>query len=202
MNIVRIIAGISLLVLLPAFSSAGVRISLSNGRYIIADACRDSKGKLVCDVSGGIVEISRQDITSINEVTIQRQQDVSEPSEGSGSAADEKKTEGKPAPGAKGSEISEGGAKLPGGLTASQIKRLDEITERKTVLKPEREKLIKEREQLHEDVKNQAMIRTQAEFDSYKKRISDLEAKIIGFNDEVKKLNEEEKSIIDSASVK
>lgn len=201
MKIVKIIAGISMLFLMPALSSAEVRISLSNGRSIIADACRDSDGKIICNVSSGIVEISRQDIKSMDEVKIQRQQEFLEPTEISDSAAEKKKAVEKPAVDAKGPESSDN-ARLPGGLTAAQIKRLDEITERKTVLKPEREKLIKEREQLHEDVKNQAMIRTQAEFDSYKKRIADLEAKIIGFNDEVKKLNEEEKSIIDSASVK
>jgi len=54
------------------------------------------------------------------------------------------------------------------------------------MLQPDRERLIKEREQ----------------FDAIKKRIADLEAKINGFNDEVKKLNEEEKAIIDSSVVK
>jgi len=51
-------------------------------------------------------------------------------------------------------------------------------------------------------VKNAGVIRAQEHIDAIVKRIADLEAKIIGFNDEVKKLNEEEKTIIDSAAVK
>ncbi len=92
--------------------------------------------------------------------------------------------------------------KLLKGLTPDQIKRLDEINERKAVMKPERERLIKEREQLHEDVKNAGVVRFQEQIDAIAKRITDLEARINGFNEEVKKLNEEEKAMIDSSAAK
>lgn len=95
-----------------------------------------------------------------------------------------------------------GDGKLVKGLTAEQTARFDQITERKRVLQPEREKFIKEREQLHADVKNVGVVRTQGQIDAIAKRITDLEARINSFNAEVKKLNEEEKAIIDSAAAK
>lgn len=95
-----------------------------------------------------------------------------------------------------------GEGKLVKGLTAEQTARLDQITERKGVLQPERDKLIKEREQLHADVKNAGVIRTKGQLDAITTRITDLEARINSFNAEVKKLNEEEKAIIDSTAAK
>lgn len=86
------------------------------------------------------------------------------------------------------------------GLTPDQIKRLDEINERKAVLKPERERLIREREQLHEDVRNSGVVRFQEQIDAIARRITDLEARINGFNEEVKKLNEEEKRLIEDVN--
>lgn len=91
-----------------------------------------------------------------------------------------------------------GDSKLVKGLSAEQASRLDQITERKSVLQPERDKLIREREQLHADVKNAGVIRTRGQLNAITTRITELEARINGFNAEVKKLNEEEKAILDS----
>jgi len=65
-----------------------------------------------------------------------------------------------------------------------------------------RNRLIKEREQLHEDVKNAGVVRTQEQIDAIVKRITDLEARINGFNDEVKRLNDEESKLIEESRPK
>lgn len=184
---------------LKAEGRTGMKITLKNGRSIIADSCRDVSGKLLCIVSGGSMQIDRQEIASITDVKLQSSSSdrTAEPSDGK---ADDRKTADNTLAGAKGAQPNDG--KLVRGLTADKIKRLDQITERKAVLQPEREKLIKEREQLHEDVKNMGMIRKQEQYDDLKKRIADLEARINSFNDEGKKLNEEEKAIMDSAAVR
>lgn len=76
-------------------------------------------------------------------------------------------------------------------------KRLDEIELRKKGLAEKKDRLIKDREQLYADVDKKRMVKTQAEFDAFKKRISELEKQIKQFNDEVKTLTEEEQRLID-----
>ncbi len=183
---------------LKADALTEVRITLKNGRSITADFCRDAKSKLLCVVNGGRMEIDRREIASMREVKVQRISSMdSEPSD---AVAEDGKPADKAAAGEKGQTPADG--RMVRGFTPEQVKRLDEITERKQLMQPERERLIKEREQLHEDVKNAGVIRSQEQFDGIKKRISDLEATIINFNDEIKKLNEEEKGIIDSSAAK
>ncbi|MBI5632994.1 MAG: hypothetical protein HZA15_05895 [Nitrospirae bacterium] len=182
-------------------SIKGLRIVLKSGKVIIADACTEFGSLLRCDTPNGAVEVEREDVESMREITIV-QRFAAEPQQTAGAAGVGKKDEnGRTASGAN-QPAQPGEGKLVRDLTPVQIKRLDEITERKTVLKPERERLINEREQLHEDVNKMAAIRGQEQYDALKKRISDLEARIIGFNDEVTKLNEEEKTILDSPAVK
>ncbi len=178
----------------------GVKISLKNGRSVVADFCRDVRGKLLCSVSGGSLEIDRQDIESIRDVKLQSMSSGVSPAEPSDSKTDDKKPGDKAPAGAKGAQPKDG--KIVGGLTAEQARQLDAINERKTVLQPERERLMKEREQLHADVKNAGVMRSQEQFDTIKRRIADLETKINGFNEEVNKLNEEEKALIDSSAAK
>ncbi|UCE79240.1 MAG: hypothetical protein JSV13_00960 [Nitrospiraceae bacterium] len=81
--------------------------------------------------------------------------------------------------------------------TSDAEKRLDEIELRKKELAKEKEKLIKNRQQLYDDVEEKGIVKTQAEFDALKKRISELEKLIKQFNDEVKTLTEEEQRLID-----
>jgi hypothetical protein len=177
-------------------ASAGMQITLKNGRTVIADSCRDVKGKLLCDFEGGTFEIDRQEIERIQDVKVLRQplRDISD--ESKATAAEKAPDKEKPLSPEK-AEANRSGGKVVDGLTPEQIKRLDEINERKAVLQPERERLIQEREQLHQDSNRWGVIRTQEQFNAIKKRIADLETKIMGFNDEVTKLNEEGKAILD-----
>jgi len=185
---------------IKADTLTGVRITLKNGRSITADFCREVSGKYICMVSGGRMEIDRKEIASIREVKLQGISSIDPSGDSSDAKADEGKAADKISAGANSAEP--GAGKMTRGLTPEQMKRLDEITAKKEIMKPERERLIKEREQLHEDVKNTGMIWSQSQFDGIKKRIADLETTIVNFNDDIKKLNEEEKGIIDSAAAK
>lgn len=180
-----------------AEGTKGVMITLKSGRVIIADACREFGSQLRCDLPNGAVEVERQDIESIKEIKIMQRFAVEAQPIASAAGADKKDESDKTAAHANVPGQS-GNGRLTSSLTPEQVKRLDQIVERKTILQPEREPLIKEREQLHEDVKNMGMIRKQSQYDDLKKRISDLEIKISSFNDEVKRLNEEEAGLLDT----
>jgi hypothetical protein len=178
----------------------GVMITLKNGKVLIADACREFGSQLRCDMPNGEVAIEQQDIESTKEIKIvKRFAAEPQPTTGIPPGTDKKDESGKTTANAK-VPAGPGNGRLSGSLTPEQIKRLDQIVERKTILQPEREKLMKEREQLHEDVSRMGAIRSQEQYDSLKKKISDLETTITNFNDEVKKLNEEEKTILTPSS--
>ncbi|NJD56958.1 MAG: hypothetical protein FIA94_11220 [Nitrospirae bacterium] len=187
--------------LLAVSVSAEVKITLKNGRSFIVDACREAKGKFVCELQGGTMELDRGDIASLKDVKVQRSMPGEEASEPAGQSQ-ENKGQDKPAPEMKAAPGQNGEGKLVRGLTPEQTKRLDEINERKTVLKPEREKLIRERDQLHADVKNAGVVRTQEQIDAIAQRVRELEARINGFNDEVKRLNDEENALIAGSGAK
>ncbi len=87
-------------------------------------------------------------------------------------------------------------------LTSEQEKRLDDFDQRKSEMSARRDLLMKERDQLHLDVKDAGVIRSQDQFDTFKKRIADLETRITGFNEEVRKLNEEQKAFLEEAKGK
>ena len=191
----------TLLFVFPRAAMSEVKVSLRNGKEIIADSCRETGARLVCEKMGGTFEIEKKDIREVKGITIKHEKMHESPEEKSGTGEGGQKEAEKSTAGTKDSPKPAEGV-LIRGVNPEQEKRLEQINERKAILKPEREKLINEREQLHEDVKNTGVIRQQEQFDAIKKRIADLEAKINGFNDEVKKLNEEEKAIIDSSAVK
>ncbi|MBI5846963.1 MAG: hypothetical protein HZB31_03290 [Nitrospirae bacterium] len=189
----------ALIACMAGLSFAGVKITLKNGRTITAESCRDMKGKLLCDLEGGTFEIDRQEIVSMQDTKVLRQtpaevSDEPKPA-GSGKLPENEKPLPSDKPVVKGSE-----GKVVTGLTPDQISRLDQINEKKAALKPERERLDKEREQLNEDVKNLGLIRRQSQLDEIRGRMADLDARIKGFNDEAAKLNEEERAIIDLSS--
>lgn len=187
-----ILSGSTLFLLLPALSSSEMKITLKNGRSIIADDCRQINGAFLCDIAGGTVEFDKQEIESMKEVKIERRVVIdTQPAASNGTEAEKKEDAEK--------EISNvqtpakvGEERVVRGLSPEQTKQLDRINEKKTAMKAERERLIKEREQLHEDVKNAGVVRNQEQFNALKRRIAELEKKIISFNEEVNKLNAEE----------
>jgi chromosome segregation ATPase len=169
----------------PSLSPAAVRIELKNGGTIIADECREADGKLLCYKMGGTFEIEKRDIASIKETS------------------ERENIEEEEAPPPAQPEVKEGAAETDKGAGVEQPgaearKRLEQITERKRALQPEREKLVRERENLREEVKKAPDWMTTDKFNDLKKRISALDERINGFNAEVTQLNQEEKTILDS----
>ena len=185
----------TLLVVFPRAAMSEVKITLKNGRVIIADSCTDSEGKLTCDKSDGTFRIDKNDVTDMKKITIERAPFRQVPEEESASG---EKEAGKPEPDVKGAEKQSGGVLIKG-LKPEDEERLGQINRKKLEMKDGRERLIKERDQFHEDIKNTGIITTQEQFDAIKKRIADLETRINTFNDEAKKLNEEEQKIIESS---
>jgi chromosome segregation ATPase len=169
----------------PSPSPAAVRIELKNGGTIIADECRESDGKLLCYKMGGAFEIEKRDIASMKGISAKESIEEEEASPSVQPEAKEGAAETD-----KGSVVEHPGAEAN--------KRLEQITERKRALQPEREKLVRERENLQEEVKKAPDWMTTDQYDNLKKKISALDEKIKGFNDEVKQLNQEEKTILDS----
>ena len=190
----------TLLAVFPLAALSEIKITLKNGRDIIADSCSDSKDRLVCEKMGGTFEIDQKDILNIKGITIERSEQVPEEKKEQEAAA-AGKAPVEPEADLKGAEKQPQGNVIKD-LGPEDAKRLDQITQRKLVLQQEREKLIKERQQLHDDVKNMEVIRDQAQLDALKNRISDLETRINAFHEEVKKLNEEEQEILDSSKNK
>ena len=186
----------SLLVVFPQAAMSEVKVTLKNGRDIIADSCSESKDKLVCVKMGGTFEVQKKDIKDFRSITIKHaeigESPVPEPVPvGEVQKEADKSTSGTKDPAKPGETV------LIRGANPEQEKRLDQINQRKLELKVEREQLSKDREQLNQDVKAMGTIYKQEQFDDITKRISDVEGRVNRFNEEVKKLNEEEASIIE-----
>lgn len=173
----------SVFIVFPGLSFSEVKISLKNGRDIIADRCRGSNGKLICEMMGGSFEIEKKDVSNLKEITVKRQ--VISPEPGEGAAGDKQISD----------EKSAGEAAGEGGKAAYQ-KRLDEINQRKGELVSERERLTQERERLNKEFGGKGDTLSQDVFDSYQKRFNEIEARINSFNQENRKLNEEEQAIL------
>jgi len=186
----------TLLIVFPQTAMSEVVISLKNGRDIIADSCSASKDRLVCEKMGGTFKIEKKDILDVRNITIKHEKIHESPVTEAVPAGEGQKETDKSTAGTKDS-AKPGEGVLLRGADPEREKRLDDIIRRKLELKQERDKLSKDREQLQEDVKNTGMVYTQEQFDGIKKRISDVDERINGFNEEVKKLNAEETIIIE-----
>lgn len=192
----------TLLVVFPPAVMSEVKISLKNGRDIIVDSCKDSNGKLVCEKMGGSFEIEKKDVLETKGITIERSPSKQVPENKTGQEAESGGREPvKSESDLKGAEKQLGGTLIKG-LNPEDEKRLDQITRKKFEYQAERQLLITERERLHEDIKNTGLIKNQEQFDAIKKRIADLETRINMFNEDVRKLNEEERKILGSSKSK
>ncbi len=173
---------------LPVPSFSEVKIFLSNGRVIMADSCRDTKDKLICEKMGGTFAFDKAEIMKTENITIERST-TTEVSPADTQASDVKQEA--PQTGEVKSEVRTNAEAGTGSFTPEQTKRIDEIEKKRSEYTAEREKLAKEREQLHAEVKAVGVIQTQAKYDEIQKKISDLDIRIKAFNDSVNKLNEE-----------
>jgi hypothetical protein len=190
--------------ILPEAAFPDVKISLRNGRDIIADNCREAGAKLICEKMGGIFEIEKKDIVHLKGVVIKRKQKDESPEAGSPfsgePAAAEQAASATPEP----AKEPESGKPEAGNIgqqrtgSAAEEKRLGDINTRKQQLTAEREALHKEREELHEEIRNAGVIWSKEQLEDLKKRMADVDEKINRFNEEVKRLNMEEAQIIEN----
>lgn len=181
---------ISVLVGVPVLAYPDVIVKMRNGREIIADSCEEEGTRLVCTKMGGTFDIEKKDVVSVKGIKATHRE--SAPAEKAASPAEpEKKMENAPAD--KGpDEVMQ--SPYPGGQSAA-MKRLEDISQRKKELLSEREKIVKEREQLGEDLNKAPDWMPTNQFDELNKRNAQLGEKIKLFNEEVGRLNDEERRI-------
>ncbi|MBI5101667.1 MAG: hypothetical protein HZB33_07540 [Nitrospirae bacterium] len=162
-------------------SFADVKVQLRNGGSITADDCREESDRFVCFKMGGAFEIDRKDVVSIKNVGA-----------GAPSGRDTEPAENRQAADGAGPG---GGAKKtdPGkeAKTADPSSEKDPLVARAAELRDERERLIREKQQLDEDIKNAPVWMPVNQFDSLQKRSAEMEEKIKKFNEEIQKLKEE-----------
>jgi hypothetical protein len=180
----------ALLIVFPRAAVSEVKITLKNGREIIADSCSEVAGKLTCYKSGGTFRIDRKEILNMKNISIERSLPVEETAPADVSS-EQKKDEPKDAEAVR-AEENKAGVKPPEGApSGEQGKRLAEIRTKRASYEAEREILIKEREQLHEEVKAVGIIDTPGKYQYFQQKIYDLDVRIKSFNEKVNKLNEE-----------
>ncbi len=190
--------GLSFALISPHTAFSGVRIYLKNNRDIIADSCRESAGRLVCEAMGGAFEIEQKDILMIRQQTGSSGRfymDSAEPP-----APQDKEAESPDAPAtdrAGNGNMAEEGLPVRG-EDPEQEKRLDRITERKIQLQAEREMLSRQQEQLNQEVKSLGQKASEQQRNEAASRVAEIEERISRFNEEVKRLNAEEKGIIET----
>jgi len=176
-------------VIFPLSAMSEVKITLKNGREIIADKCTDSEGRLTCYKNDGTFRIEKKDVLDMKNITIERRLPVEEPAPADLSP-EQKKEEPKDAETFKTGEKA--AAKPPEGApVGEQEKRLAEIRAKRVAYEADRETLTKEREQLHEEVKAAGIIDNPGKYQYFQQKIHDLDVRIKAFNEKVNQLNEE-----------
>lgn len=184
-----------------AFSA--VEISLINGRTVTADRCRsDAGGNLMCETMDGAFSIPKSEIAGMKEVkkaSPYPRERISGPREESPVPARADEQEGQSGPAsAPAPSAGEETVVVISGQNPDAEERLAQITKRKQELQKERGRLIKAQKKVIEEVNNKGLIRSQEEFDAANRRITELGESIKKFNEEVRVLNEEEKTVLKS----
>jgi len=182
LSVILIALGIVGMIVWPTGSSAGTEIVLKNGRTIMADSCRNSNGRLLCEKNGGSFALDKRDIADVKERTRKIYDGSPEPAE---AVPDDKHAE---------DEKHAGKAEKAG--LAEQKMRLEAITKRKEALIAEREQLIHQRTALHNEYNSQRDLLGPEVLESYQSRFDELDAKIARFNEEVRALNKEEQGLL------
>lgn len=185
-------------IVLPCPSTAEVKVILKNGRMIVADGCRNVKDNLICEKLGGTFEFAREDILDVKEMTLQRDNvRVNSAKESTLGTEEQKET-------LKSANKSDNGAKPKEGVFkgagSEREKRLEQITQRKTELKTEREALLREREDLQQERTNNSysLRHNRVKFNALRQKSADLDSRIEKFGSELKALNEEETGLLGS----
>ena len=185
-------------IVLRSPSSAEVKVILKNDRVIVADSCRNANDNLICEKLGGTFEFAREDILDVKKMTLQldnvRVNSAQESDLGTEQQKETLKSANKSGSAAK---PKEGGFK---GADSERERRLEQITQRKTELKAEREALLREREDLQKEMTNNSysLRHNRVNFNALRQKSADLESRIEKFGSELKALNEEEPGLLGS----
>ncbi len=186
---------VSVLVSVPSLSYPDVKVTLTNGREIVADSCTEERDRLICTRMGGTFDIEKKDVVGVRDIkgvrgdSLSTEQVPAEP---------EKKIDNAPGNNSPEKELQI----PPAGGQSGAMKRLENIAQRKKELFSEREKLVKEREQLDEDIKKAPDWMPTNRFDDLNNRSAQLTEKIRLFNEEARRLSEEEKQIVEELKKK
>jgi hypothetical protein len=186
----------AVLICMPSLSYSDVKVTLTNGREIVADTCEDEGGQLVCTKMGGTFNIEKKDVGSIRQIKSRGSETPSAEPASPPPTEPEKKTDDAPGDNRPDKEG------LSAGAEAGAMKRLEEIMQRKRELSSGREMLLKEREQLVEDLKKAPDWMPTDKYADMNKRNDELTEKIKLFNEEAGRLNEEEKRIVEGLKKK
>jgi hypothetical protein len=181
---------------MPSLSYSDVKVTLNNGREIVADTCEEEGGQLVCTKMGGTFNIEKKDVGSIREIKSRGNEPSSVEPASPPPAEPGKKTDDTPG------EDSPDKIKPSAGEQSGAMKRLEEITQKKKELSSERVKLVKEREQLDEDLKKAPDWMPTDQYEELNKRNDQFKEKMKLFNEEAGRLNEEEKRIVEGLKKK
>ena len=183
-------SALTLTMLLPAYSFAGVSVMLKNGRSVNADACGDKGDRLVCLRAGGLFELDKSDIDKVLET-------ADMPQEGEDKQPPEKvpaktaETDNKAAAGGK-TDVAPSGGKQ-----GSPEKEIERIIARKKELMQERDALAKDRQKVEEDIKNARDWMSTDQFDELQKKAADIDKRVNSFNNEVNRLDKEEEVVLE-----
>lgn len=187
----KLLAGLCLATIcatLPSVAFSDVRIILKNGRSFSAESCKEKGGELDCRRAGGVFSVDKGDIAKIEKIP-----------EGESASADEEVIEGS----SNQSVLDEtevekkGEAQETGRSEAALKERLGKITQKKKGLQAERAKLLKDRQQLNADIDRAPDWMTEIQYNQLSGRAADLDRRIKRFNEEISRLDREEKEIID-----
>lgn len=187
----RVIGGMFLLLLVPSFAMAQVKISMKNGMDIFAEECREESDRLVCYKMGGSFEIEKKDIRAVKNVSPggEVMQDIRREDAASAGAKDQ----GKKGENNKQAVAKKEGTSASGTVSSVDKKAADADAQKMQALQSEREKLVKERQQLQEDIKKAPDWMSSKQYDELNKRNVELEDKIKKYNEDAGKLTEQDK---------
>lgn len=168
----------------PGYSSGEVQINLRNDSSIIADECREETDRLVCYKMGGTFEIEKRDVLSMKNISGRR---APVPDAGGSDA----ESTGRSDSSVKAEDKA--GDALPAGKVPDTAKPSDPLAQKRQLLQEERERLLKERQKIQDDIKNAPDWMSEKQFNELNRRNAELDAGIKKFNEEAGRLSEQGK---------
>lgn len=171
---------------LPGYSFSEVQISLKNEASVIADECREETDRLVCFKMGGTFEIEKRDVLSMKNIPVRRSPvpDTRGPDAVSGISV----------PLVKAGDKADGA--LPAGEAPDSANSAAPFAQNRLALQAERESLLRERQQIQDDIKSAPDWMSTKQFNELTRRNAELDARIKRFNEEASWFSEQMKQAV------